>query len=75
MADLFWRRLHRRIIIAPTAPWTMAGIGLVAVAIGALLAAATDPHDEAIVWVALSVEGLAGLWLVGRLIWLGFDDG
>ena len=66
MAGLLWWDSRRRVIIGALVPWTMAGMALVAVAMGLLLATLPAPPAEQVVRGALLLEGLYGFWVLAR---------
>jgi hypothetical protein len=66
MAGLLWWDSRRRVIIGPLVPWTMAGMALVPVAMGLLLATLPAPPAEQVVRGVLLLEGLYGFWVLAR---------
>jgi hypothetical protein len=66
MAGLLWWDSRRRVIIGALVPWTMAGMALVAVAMGLLLATLPAPPAEQVVRGVLLLEGLYGFWVLAR---------
>lgn len=66
MAGLLWWDSRRRVIINALVPWTMAGMALVAVAMGLLLATLPAPPAEQVVRGVLLLEGLYGFRVLAR---------
>jgi hypothetical protein len=66
MAGLLWWDSRKGVIIDALVPWTMAGMGLVAVAMGLLLATLPAPPAEQVVRGVLLLEGLYGFWVLAR---------
>lgn len=66
MAGLLWWDSRRHVIFGPLIPWTMAGMAMVAVAMGLLLASRAAPPGEQLVRVVLLIEGVYGFWALAR---------
>jgi uncharacterized membrane protein YfcA len=66
MAGLLWWDRRKRVIIDALVPWTMAGMALVVVAMGLLLATLPAPAAEQAVRGVLLLEGAYGFWVLAR---------
>jgi hypothetical protein len=66
MAGLLWWDKRRQVIVDALLPWTMAGMVLVAVAMGLLLANLPAPPAEQVVRGVLLIEGVYGFWVLAR---------
>ncbi len=66
MAGLLWWHLRRGAAITAMVPWTMAGMALVAIAMGLLLAAVPAPPGGQLLRAVLLLEGAFGFWLLAR---------
>ena len=66
MAGLLWWDSQRNVIFGVLVPWTMAGMAMVAVAMGLLLASLAAPPGEQLVRVVLLIEGVYGFWALAR---------
>ncbi len=66
MAGLVWWHLRRGAGIRAMVPWTMAGMALVAIAMGLLLVAVPAPTAGQLVRALLLAEGVLGFWLLAR---------
>ncbi len=66
MAGLLWWHLRRGAAITAMVPWTMAGMALVAIAMGLLLCAVPAPPAGQLVRIVLLLEGVLGFWLLAR---------
>jgi hypothetical protein len=66
MAGLLWWDRRKRVIIDALVPWTMAGMALVVVAMGLLLATLPAPAVEQAVRGVLLLEGAYGFWVLAR---------
>ena len=66
MAGVLWWHLRRGAAITRMLPWTMAGMALVVIAMGLLLAAVPAPPGGQLVRAVLLVEGISGFWLLAR---------
>jgi hypothetical protein len=66
MAALLWWDRRRRIIVDVMLPWAMAGMALVALAMGLLLASLPAPLGEQVLRGVLLVEGVYGFWALAH---------
>jgi len=66
MAGLLWWDGRRNVIFGSLIPWTMAGMAMVAVAMGLLLASLAAPPGEQLVRAVLLIEGVYGFWVLAR---------
>jgi hypothetical protein len=66
MAALLWWDRRRRVIVDVMLPWAMAGMALVAVAMGLLLASLPAPPGEQLLRGVLLVEGVYGFWALAH---------
>ena len=66
MAGLLWWHVRRGAAITAMVPWTMAGMALVAIAMGLLLAAVPAPPGGQLLRAFLLLEGVFGFWLLAR---------
>jgi uncharacterized membrane protein YfcA len=58
MAGLLWWDRRRKVIVDALLPWTMAGMALVAVALGLLLASLPAPPAEQVVRGVVLIEAI-----------------
>jgi uncharacterized membrane protein YfcA len=66
MAGLLWWDKRRQVIVDALLPWAMAGMALVAVAMGLLLVSLPAQLGEQIVRAVLLIEGVYGFWALAR---------
>ena len=66
MAGLLWWDRRRRVVFDAVRPWAMAGMALVALAMGLLLASLPAPPGEQIVRAVLLLEGVYGFWALAH---------
>lgn len=66
MAGVLWWHLRCGAAITLMVQWTMAGMALVAIAMGLLLANVPAPPGGQLVRAVLLVEGVLGFWLLAR---------